>query len=75
MSGSNDIDVIRLRGRKQASIEDLLGFEPVDEDQPLLSGQTTATGELVLGSGGNLRITDFNNLLTKMKNEGVMDAS
>lgn len=75
MSGDNDIDVIRFRGKKQASIEDLLGFEPVDEDQPLLSGQTTATGGLVLGAGGNLKIGDFNDLLTKMKNEGLMDAS
>ena len=72
MSGGNDIDVIRLRGRKQTSVEDLLGFEPINQDDYLLSEQDTATGELVLGVGGNLRITDFNNLLSKMRTEGVM---
>ena len=72
MSGGNDIEVIRARGRKQASVEDLLGFEPIDQDGYLLTEQGTATGEVVLGAGGNLRITDFNNLVSKMKSEGVM---
>jgi len=72
MSGSNDIDVIRLRGRKQTTIEDLLGFEPRNEDSYLLSSQTDAVGGLVLGATGNVRIADLNNLFAKMKAEGVM---
>lgn len=72
MSGGNDIDVIRLRGRKKTTIEDLLGFEPRSDDAYLLSSQADAVGGLVLGAGGNVRIADLNNLFAKMKTEGVM---